>query len=425
MSYWLKRQDSMNNTSIITIGNEILIGHTVNTNAAYLAERLLSIGIPVVSEHTVGDCVGRIVQAFRLAADEADLILVTGGLGPTEDDLTRQALAQFLKVDLQFDEGLFREIEERFKKRGIVMSSNNKMQAFMPAGTTALENKIGTAAGIKASWQGKLFFVMPGVPYEMRLMFEDSVLPEIGKLADKKAGRAVAIKKLNCFGAGESQIAEMLSDVGARDRNPQINYTVNFGIVTVHITAEAESIKEATKMAKADEQLIRKRLGSLVFSTGEQGLAEVVGRLLAERKKTLATAESCTGGLLAGLITDIAGASRYFTHGWITYSNKAKMSELDVPAELIGKYGAVSEEVASAMAKGARKRAGTDYTIAITGIAGPGGGTEQKPVGLVYISVEGGGIETKRFVFAGDRNSIRIRAANTALNMLRGRLQID
>ena len=210
----------MSKASIITIGNEILIGHTVNTNAAYLGEKLLSIGVSVISEHTVGDEVDRIVQALKQATKEAHFVLVTGGLGPTEDDLTRQGLAEFLKVDLQLDEGLFREIEDRFKKRGIVMPANNKIQAFMPAGTTALENSIGTAPGIKAEWKGKLIFVMPGVPYEMKKMFENLVLPKIEKLVDKTRGPVTAVRKVNCCGAGESQIAEMLADVGARRKKP-------------------------------------------------------------------------------------------------------------------------------------------------------------------------------------------------------------
>jgi nicotinamide-nucleotide amidase len=266
---------------------------------------------------------------------------------------------------------------------------------------------------------------MPGVPYEMKQMFEEFILPQIEKQAGKNGGMLV-IRKLNCFGAGESKIAEMLSDIADRKRNPQINYTVNYGVVTVHITARANTIKEATKLADVDAELIGKRLGNLVCSSGGQTLAEVVGRLLTAGNKTLAIAESCTGGLLGSMVTDIPGASRYFTHGWITYSNNAKITELGVPAELIEKYGAVSEEVASAMANQAKKRAITSYAIAITGIAGPDGGTVQKPAGLVFISIAGpAGVETKRFVFTGDRTAIRIRASNIALNTLRLKLQID
>lgn len=416
----------MNNAIIITIGNEILTGYTVNTNAAYLAQKLLEKGIFVQSERTVGDLIEDIVKALRLAAEEADLIFITGGLGPTEDDLTRQALAKFLEVELELDEELLQKIEGKFRERGISMPSNNKRQAFMPAGATAIVNIIGTAAGIKAQRNGKFIFVMPGVPYEMRMMFEESILPEIEKIISKTAGNYKVVRKLNCFGAGESKIAEMLADLADRERNPQINYTVDLGEVTIHITVTGSSMEQAKKLADKDENLISERLGNLIYSCGELSLAEVTGRELAEKRKTIATAESCTGGLLAEMITDIAGASRYFLQGWITYGNSAKISQLGVSGELIERFGAVSEEVAAAMAMGARAKAGTDYTIAITGIAGPDGGSEQKPVGLVFISTDSRvGTETKRFVFAGNRRAIRKRAAKTALNMLRLQLQID
>jgi len=411
--------------SIVTVGNEILSGYVVNTNTAYLAGKLLETGVCVVSEHTAGDEEEAIIKALRLAADEADLIIVTGGLGPTEDDLTREALARFLETELELDKKLLQKIEGIFRGRGISMSANNKRQAFIPKGATAIANIIGTAAGIRAEWKGKIIFVMPGVPYEMKLMFEKSILPEIKKIQDKKGGVKV-IRKINCFGEGESKIAEMLGDLGSRERNPQINYTVDCGTVTIHITTTGRDRKEAEELADKDEKNITKRLGKLIFSKGDLSLEEVVGELLVQKGKTIATAESCTGGLLAKMITDAAGASRYFLQGWVTYSNSAKIKELGVEADIIERNGAISEETAAAMAKGARQKSGADYTIAITGIAGPEGGSEQKPVGLVFISVDSeGGTDTKKFVFRGDRASIRKRAAKTALNLLRLKLQID
>jgi nicotinamide-nucleotide amidase len=416
----------MNKASIVTIGNEILIGHTVNTNASFLARKLLEIGIFVVGEHTVGDEEEAIVETFKLAAGEADIIVVTGGLGPTEDDLTRQALAKFLGMELELSEELLAKVEGKFRERGITMPSNNKRQAYMPSGCEAIENIIGTAEGIRAEWKGRLIFVMPGVPYEMKMMFEESILPQIQKVISKSQDNFKVIRKLNCFGAGESRIAEMLACFADRQRNPQINYTVSLGEVNIHITASGKSLEQAKKIADKDEKIITERLGDLIYSSGDLSLEEVVGRELAEKKKTIATAESCTGGLLAKMITDIAGSSRYFLQGWITYSNSTKISQLGVPGALIDRFGAVSEETATAMAKGARQKAGTDYTIAITGIAGPDGGSEQKPVGLVFIGIDSnGGTETKRFIFAGNREAIRIRAAKTALNMLRLQLQID
>ncbi len=412
---------AMRRASIVSIGNEILTGQTVDTNAAYLCEKLFSIGIPVVSCYTVGDEIERIVQALKSASDDAEIVLATGGLGPTNDDLTRQGFAQFLGSELQLQEELLQKMQSFFGRRNLRMSEKNKVQAYLPAGTKALANELGTAPGIMAEISEKLIFAMPGVPSEMKKMFEKSVLP---KLRNLTAGQFIVVRKLRCFGAGESNIAEMLGNLMERDRNPLINCTASSGIITLHIVATAEDNDKAQKMVEKDEKMLRERLGDLVYGTGEQTLAEVVGRKLAQEKKTIATAESCTGGILAKLLTDIPGASEYFSQGWVTYSNAAKISELDAQAKLIDKYGAVSEQTAYAMACGARKKAGTDFAIGITGIAGPTGATEHKPVGLVYICIESDSAsETKRFVFPQDRNSIRLRAAKTALNMIRLKLQ--
>jgi nicotinamide-nucleotide amidase len=411
----------MKKAGIISVGNELLNGHTVDTNAAYLSGELFSIGIPVAGVYTVGDDISSILRAMNLAAGDADVILTTGGLGPTDDDITRQVFAKFLGRELQFHEELFEKIEDFFVRRDLKMPEKNRIQAYIPAGAKAIANDVGTAPGIMAEVKDKLFFVMPGVPSEMKKMFKESVLPELKRFGQ---GQAVAVKKLKCFGAGESTIAEMLGDMMMRGRNPLINCTVSCGVVTLHIIAEAEDKAKALKMAEDDEKRLRGILGELIYGTGEQSLGEVVGQGLARQHKTIATAESCTGGLLAELITDIPGASRYFLQGLVTYSNIAKIKELGVPAELLEKYGAVSEEVASVMSRGMRKTAGTDFAIGITGIAGPSGGSEQKPVGLVYISLDcGHGCETERFIFSGDREFIRLRAAQTALNMVRLKLK--
>jgi nicotinamide-nucleotide amidase len=323
--------------------------------------------------------------------------------------------------DLQLQEELLDKIQQRFANRNLQMPAKNKIQAYIPAGAKALENNLGTAPGIMAEYRSKLFFALPGVPLEMKQMFEESVLPELRRFG---GGQAIAIRKLKCFGTGESNIAEMLGDMMQRGRNPLINCTAEHGIITLTINATEEDKNQAQQMAEKDEKLLRNILGELVYGTDEQSLAEVVGEKLAQQDKTIATAESCTGGILAKLLTDIPGSSRYFTYGWITYSNDAKISELGIPCELIDKYGTVSEQVAEAMVRQARKKADTDIAIGITGIAGPTGGTEQKPVGLVYISVEtSSGCETKRFIFPfKNRNSIRLRAAQTALNMVRLKL---
>jgi len=409
----------MSKASIVTIGNEVLSGHTVNTNAAYLGQKMLEKGIDVISERTVGDEIAAIVQALKAVCQEADIILATGGLGPTADDLTRQAMAEFLGVELQLDEGLLKTIKEMFRKRGIVMTPNNKTQTYLPKGTKAIENKIGTAAGIRAVWKDRSIYCMPGVPYEMKQMFEESILPEIEKGISKK-GEVKIIRKLNCYGQGESKIADMLGDLSKRGRNPEINFTISYGVVTLHITARAANLEKANKLADCDERQIRTILGDLIFSAGDETLAQAVGRMLVKKKMTLATAESCTGGLLSGMITEVPGSSRYFLYGWITYSNEAKISQLCVPREIIERYGAVSEQTAEAMAKGAKKKSGADVSVSITGIAGPDGGSEQKPVGLVYICVETGKQrQTYRYILPGDRKAIRIRAANNTMNIIR------
>ena len=411
----------MRRASIVSIGNEILTGETVDTNAAYLCEKLFSIGIPVVSSYTVGDEIERIVRALKSATDDAEIVLATGGLGPTDDDLTREGFARFLGSELQLQDKLLQEMQSFFDRRNLRMSEKNKVQAYLPAGTKALANELGTAPGIMAEMDEKLIFAMPGVPSEMKDMFEKSVLPKLKRFV---AGQVIVVRKLKCFGSGESNIAEMLGNLMVRGRNPLINCTASSGIITLHIVATAEDNDKAQKMVAKEEKVLRECLGDLVYGVGEQTLAEVVGLKLTREKKTIATAESCTGGILAKLLTDMPGASEYFTHGWVTYSNAAKISELGVQTELIDKYGAVSEQAACAMACGARKKAGTDFAIGITGIAGPTGATEHKPVGLVYICIESDSAsETKRFVFPQDRDSIRLRAAKTALNMIRLKLQ--
>jgi len=411
----------MKKASIVSIGNELLSGQTVDTNAAYLSEKLLSIGIPVVSSYTTGDDIDSIVRSLNLASSDADLVLATGGLGPTDDDVTAQALAKMLGTELQLQNEVLQKIQDFFTNRNLQMPERNKVQAYIPAGAKALANNIGTAPGIVAEVKGKLLIALPGVPSEMRQMFEESVLPELHGLAGRQA---VVIRKLRCFGTGESNIAELVGNLCQRGRNPLINSTAKHGVITLHIIATAKDKIQAQQMVEKDEKLLRNKLGELIYGTGDETLSEVVGEKLAQQEKTIAVAESCTGGCLAKLLTDIPGASRYFTHGWVTYSNSAKTSEFGVPPDLIEEYGAVSEQVAKAMAQGAKKRAAAAFAIGITGIAGPSGGSEQKPVGLVYISIDSDNrCETKRFIFSGGRDTIRLRAAQTALNMLRLKLR--
>ena len=407
----------MKRASIVSIGNDLLMGQTIDTNASYLARQLFSVGIPVINFYTAEDSIESIAWALHDASKDADVILVTGGLGPTDDDVTRQAIAEFLGVELQMKEELLEAIRRRFELRGLQMPERNKIQAYIPKGTIALANSCGTAAGIMVNAADKMFFVMPGVPSEMERMFEDPVSGELKKIA---TDQSITMRQLKCFGAGESVIAEMIGNLMLRGRNPLINCTVRYGVVTLYIVAAAADKKRAEQLVSEDEKLLRNILGKLVYGEGEQTLAEVVGAEMQRQKKTLAVVESCTGGAIAKLITDVPGASRYFTHGWVTYSNEAKISEVGVPSELIEKYGAVSAEVAAAMAEYGRKKAGTDFVISTTGIAGPDGRTETKPVGLVYISVNTEKMsKTEKFIFPQSRDLMRIITAQTALNMLR------
>jgi nicotinamide-nucleotide amidase len=412
----------MKKASIISIGNELLAGLTVNTNVGYLSREFLSMGIPTVGCYTVGDEIDSIVEAMTWAAQQADIVLITGGLGPTDDDLTRQAMAKFMGVQLEFSEELLAQISAFFAKRGIRMSANNKVQAYVPAGAEPLANNVGTAPGIMAEYEGKIFICLPGVPAEMKQMFAESVA---GKLESAGGRQVVLMRKLHCFGTGESVIAEKLGDLMQRGRNPLINCTASSGIVTLHIVATADDKSIAGEMVEKDATHLLELLGDFVYGQDGQTLAEVVGAKLRRRRKTLAVAESCTGGLIGKLLTDVPGSSDYFVCGWVTYSNEAKVRELGVDGALIEKHGAVSEEVARAMAKGARAKSDTDFAIGVTGIAGPGGGTDEKPVGLVYIAMDcKGQMDVQRHLFGHSRENVRYRTALAALNKLRLKLEV-
>ena len=412
-----------NNAVIISVGNELLNGHTIDTNSNWLCGRLLAASVPVVYTCALGDVVEEIKIAIEYALKKAQIILITGGLGPTDDDLTRNAIAEFLNVPLEYHPQIDDKIKEFFRIRGYEMPQRNNIQAYLPEGTVEIENHLGTACGIFYGDDKKIIASMPGVPSEMKPMFEEIILPKIEAFA---RGDCIAVRKLKCIGTGESAIAQMLGDMMARGRNPLINCTVDCGIITLHIIARAKDKSQAGELVEKDVEKLSKILGGLIYSFEGESLAEVVGKKLSQDKKTLALAESCTGGLLAKQITDIPGSSGYFKCGWVTYSNEAKISVLGVKSELIERFGAVSPQVASAMADGARQIAGADFAVAATGIAGPTGSTEQKPIGLVYISIAfDNGVETEKFLFGPrDRDFIRQRTCQNALNLLRLKLGI-
>ena len=413
----------MKTAALISIGNEILNGDIVDTNAEWLSKQLLSMNIPVVSSLTVGDEMDMIIRSLERASQDADIVLVTGGLGPTDDDITRNAIAEFLGVELEYKQELADFIVGYFKKRGVEPAEKNFVQAYLPAGARAIDNPLGTAPGVLFERDNLLIAAMPGVPSEMKAMFENTLMGEFSKLNGQQA---IVVKKLKLIGMGESSIAEKLGDLMARGRNPLINCTVSCGIITLHIISKAKECEKALLAADKDEQKLRKLFADFIFGTDDDTLERVIGKKLAEKGQSLTIAESCTGGLIAKMITDVPGSSSYFKSGWVTYSNDAKNRELGVSSAIIDSCGAVSSEVAIEMARNARKKADSSYSIAVTGIAGPGGGTAQKPVGLVYIAIDSqDGTDVHEFNFSRTRDFIRLRTAQMALAMLYRKLTVD
>lgn len=407
----------MDRAQIISIGSELTTGMTVDTNAAFLSAELAKMGISTEQHVTVSDDLPAITASIAQAVDACEIVLVTGGIGPTADDLTREAVAKVMNVDLELRPECLEQIEAIFRKLDRRMNDANRRQAFIPEGAAAIANTCGTAPGIKAITGKATVFVMPGVPSEMKTMFARDVAPV---LMGRAGGRVIANRILHCCGAGESDIGAALNDLMQRGRNPSVGTTASHGIISVRMWAHADNQKNAREMLDHTESEVRTALGKLIYGTGEETLADVVGQMLKSKRKTIATAESCSGGMLAAAITATPGASDYFLAAVVTYSNRTKTSELNVEPELIEEHGAVSEQVAVAMANGCRQHSGADYALSITGIAGPSGGSVQKPVGLVYIGLaDAAHTHAHRFVFSGSRQVVRDRSIKTALNLLR------
>jgi nicotinamide-nucleotide amidase len=408
--------------AVLTIGTELLRGRIVNTNSAWIAQRLTQTGIDVVYQSTVGDDLGEILAVLTAATQRADLVLMTGGLGPTQDDLARESLSEFTGRPLELDPAAVEHLKAFFAHRGFSFTGNNVKQASRPQGAELLENTCGTAPGIHLEHEGVTYIAVPGPPSEMREMMERSVLPRLAERMGEAAGHR-QIRHLRLCDIGESAAAQALGDLMDLSANPSVASYASPGEVVLELTARAGSEAEALAMLDQTEAAVRERLGAAVYATGEEGMEAALGRALREAGKTISTAESCTGGLIASRITDVWGASDYFLEGVVTYSNAAKKALLGVPGGLIDEHGAVSEEVARAMAEGCRERAGSDYAIAVTGIAGPTGGTDEKPVGLVYIAVaDASGAEVVRQVWPGTRSQFKARVSQFALNMARKRV---
>ncbi len=401
---------------LVAIGDELLAGHIVNSNGQFLARALRSVGVVTQWMTTVGDDQERIEEALRQALGRAGVVVITGGLGPTPDDVTREVVAKLLAVPLVADAEALAAMRARFAARGLAMSKNNERQAQIPQGATILRNPSGTAPGFMFSWEGCQAFVLPGVPAEMRAMVEQEVLPRLRQLA---AEWSVQERVLRTTGIPESTLAERLAQLSVPE-GVQVAYQAGTQGVDVRLTAQGPDPEACQRALEEVAAEVRQRVGEFIYGADSCRLEEAVGTLLRTAGKTIAVAESCTGGLVAHRLTNVSGSSAYFERGVVVYSNRAKQELLGVPEELLARHGAVSPEVAVAMAEGIRRVAKTDLGLSTTGIAGPTGGTPTKPVGLVYIGFSDGTQSVcKRCLFPFDRLTNKERAATAALDMVR------
>jgi nicotinamide-nucleotide amidase len=408
------------NATIISIGDEILIGQVLNTNAAYISEKLNSVGIEAARILTVGDDEVEILNAFKENYSRYDIIIVTGGLGPTQDDVTRSAVCKFFDLKLISSKEVRHNVEEFLKKRNRKWSDAAENQTLFPAGAKVIPNKYGTAAGEFFERDTKYFIVLPGVPYEMESMMEDFVIPFFREI---KMNRYILHRTLMTTGIAESELAGRLGNLDNILQGAKLAFLPSPTGVRLRITISGTGKNQCENKIQTIESHIREKANKFIYGVDEESLEEVLGRILAERKLTIAIAESCTGGMIAHKITNVPGSSRYFERAIVAYSNQSKINQLHVPKELIEKHGAVSKEVAEAMALGIRQNAGTDIGISTTGIAGPTGGTGEKPVGLVWTGYSDAN-ETiaQKFNFGDGRLRVKERASQTAIDLVRRKI---
>lgn len=404
---------------ILAVGTEILLGDIVNTNAQYLAKRLADLGISVYHQSVVGDNPERLLEAYSLAFSRADLVITTGGLGPTKDDLTKEVAFEYFGKKSVVHEPSLKVLQGHFKDVNRPMTQNNLKQVYFPGDAIVLPNNNGTAPGCIIEEDGKIVVLLPGPPREMKPMFEKVVASYLQKF---QQGVLVS-KVLRVVGVGESSAAQLLEDILDNQTNPTVAPYAKDGEVTFRITAKADTYEEGVKLMEPMEAEIRSRLGSNIYGEGDTTLESVLCEMLVNKKLTIATAESCTGGMVASALINYPGISSVFMEGAVTYSNEAKINRLGVKAETLDKHGAVSSEIAAEMAQGIAKTAGTNIGLSTTGIAGPEGGSEDKPVGLVYVGLYmNGEVKTKMLRLSGDRQRIRQRATMQLLDWLRREL---
>lgn len=408
----------MASVEILSVGTELLLGQLVDTNSVHVAAALAEIGVDVYAKHAVGDNRTRIAGAIRQALERADGVVSTGGLGPTVDDLTKEAVCDAFDVPAELHEPSLRAMRERFAQFGREMSENNVKQAMLPRGAIVLENPHGTAPGFIAfRSDGKFAACMPGVPREMKPMLADSVVPWLRSRFDVK--QAIYTRVLHTIAIGESDIDRRIDDLFRTLENPKIAVLAHDFRCDVKIMAKAPSAQGAQALIEPVESQIRERLAGHVFGADAQTLAGAIHELLRESGQTIAVAESCTGGRICAQLTETPGSSSTFLGGVVAYDNSVKMHALGVAPETLGEWGAVSEQTAMAMAAGVRERLGASLGLSTTGIAGPDGGTPEKPVGLVYLGIAWpGGSRAARTTFPGDRQAVQLRATTSALALL-------
>ncbi|HJU56898.1 MAG TPA: competence/damage-inducible protein A [Pyrinomonadaceae bacterium] len=405
---------------IIAIGSELLTSERTDTNSLWLTEKLNSVGIEVKLKTVVGDDDARLEETIRDAMKRSRVVIMTGGLGPTEDDITRKIAARAMNRRLLLNEKVLEAIRTKFFDMGRQMPEINSRQAMVIEGAEVLDNPNGTAPGMYLEHEGRSVVLLPGPPREMRPMFENFVLP---KLSAKAGDVRVVRRVLRVAGMGESAVDEKIAPVYTQYKNPQTTILFNRSEIEIHLTAQAKTEQDAELLLDGLAGQIEERLGHSIFAFRGETMEEVVGLRLAVTGFTISVAESCTGGLISQRLTEVPGSSVYFMEGVITYSNDAKTRSLGVDAELIQRHGAVSAEVAEAMAEGVRRRADTDFGLSVTGIAGPTGGSDDKPVGLVYIALsDDAHTEHRKLMIPGDRHLIRWRSSQAALDLLRRRL---
>ncbi len=401
---------------IISVGTELLLGQIVDTNAAFLSRELTAVGVQVFRRVTVGDNLQRLTDALTDALSRADVVITIGGLGPTEDDLTREAIAAVLSEPLEYDPALGEQLQQLFAVRGRTVTPSQLRQAHRPPSATPLPNPNGTAPGLKIERDGKLLFALPGPPNEFQPMVREQVIPV---LRERAGGAVIRSRVLRLCGIGEADAEARVLEL-VRSTNPTLAPLAHLGEVHLRITARAPSIAEADALIEKMEHAVRERLGAYIYGTDDTPLEQAVVQLLRERGQSLATAESCTGGLLGHRITEVPGSSDVFLGGIVAYSNAVKERELGVPRTILEQHGAVSEPTARALAEGVRQKLGSYWGIGITGIAGPTGGTPEKPVGLVYVSLsDPTATLVERHQLLGDRSTIKWRASQVALTLLR------